>query len=189
MKCGESNKSEESRCSKCGRTLLPGKAVGSRIKDLGWILVLFIVIYGVFLLAADKFSPLLLLLVMGVPLLIPLWGLWSLITPTDLAQKYAMRAERHVEIDLQQALTDYSEAIRLSNDRKTLPGERNLENPYYHYDRGEVYEKMGRLKEAHADFQVAVKIGSRSEAFRSKFKTALDRTTQKLEKKAPERKS
>jgi hypothetical protein len=126
-KCKEINDAEASQCQKCGKNLLPGITFLDRIGIFiggiigfgfcGWMLQwlnqnpeltqgaeVTICVSPVFW-------------VIGL-VIFPILTLVEVLKKTPDYERYALRAERHKKIDLQQSVADLSEAIKLAPQKK-----------------------------------------------------------------------
>ncbi len=125
IRCTTVNPSTSDTCSQCGADLLPGESAVSRFVYIA---------LGVFVAAALSGTALLLLTTAAAnpvtrwaaPLLISAGvifmglAIYVALYKTPLWQRYAARARRHVDIDAQQALSDYTEALKLAPERDKL---------------------------------------------------------------------
>ena len=123
-RCGTANPADSLRCGRCKTDLLPGERAVVRIGYLA-AGILFAVLGG-FLAWRFTVSPPDVLV--GVCLTSPVaWALAALgaliggivfaIRRTPLHERYAIRARRHVELDADQALADFNQALALAPDK------------------------------------------------------------------------
>jgi hypothetical protein len=148
LKCETNNLSTLDTCDACGANLLPGEGVGERIGNViaG---ILGGVIAGVaayLMIQADIKTPDCWIIspasCMLAAFALPVMGIASALRKTPLYQRYARRARRHIELDIEQAVTDFSLALESSpgDDKAGLLKER-----------AELYEKLGMQEEALRD--------------------------------------
>ena len=182
--CQAINGSHSTKCDQCGVDLLPVRAKSERKTLLVGGLVSLIIAIAIFVAAR------LIVIALNIPpegrslpedliirglvvasfitLFFSLMLLWRALGPTPWHEKYAIRAKRHEEIDAQQAEADYGEAIRHA------PKEYR-----YRRERGLLYEKMGKLREAHDDFQAALSLTPKDKDARSQVESDLRRLGEK----------
>ncbi|MHB9032300.1 MAG: zinc finger Ran-binding domain-containing protein [Anaerolineae bacterium] len=117
--CTALNEPSREACSQCGAELLPGEGVITRLVYIG---------LGLFVAAALVVTALLLFAYApanpntrwAAPILIAVGAVfmglsvYASLYKTPLWQRYAARARRHVDLDTEQALADYTQALRLA---------------------------------------------------------------------------
>jgi tetratricopeptide (TPR) repeat protein len=162
INCNNMNESTQTECNKCGETLLPGRSRKERVINLAKSIVALVlsVILSILSMPSQEItqtnnvtgktymggetccSCIVVLL-----FIVFIYYFWQAIRPIPLHEKYAMRAERQVDIDKEQAEKDYGNAIAIS-----------AKNISYRYKRGILFENNGKLKEALTDYQEAQKL-------------------------------
>lgn len=151
VKCKEQNPANLENCQNCGHTLLPGETFGDRITIfIAGLIGMGISIGMLFLL--EKYPDLTDLsqcLIFARPEVwfigivgFPITGLIGALRKTPMYKKYENRAQRHQEIDPEQALVDLSEALQLAPEK---------EKAGLLKQRSALFNKLGREKEALQD--------------------------------------
>lgn len=147
-KCETNNLASRETCDACGANLLPGEGIGERIGNViaGIIGGIIAGVAAYLMIQAEIETPDCWIIspasCMFAALAIPVMGIVSALRRTPLHQRYARRARRHVELDMEQAVADFSKALENApeDDRAGLLKER-----------AELYEKLGMQEEAMRD--------------------------------------
>jgi len=148
-KCSSLNPPEQQRCQNCGRSLLPGTGVLVRI----FVLLFSIAIagLGVFILSRMMNNPdykglgcaLTSPILWGIVVVVmPISGLVYALKPTPLFERYLDRGKRHVNLDKDQALADFSKALELAPEKERAPILK---------ERAKLLESMGQTEQATRD--------------------------------------
>jgi hypothetical protein len=148
LKCETNNLSTRETCDACGANLLPGEGFGERIGNVvaGIIGGIIAGVVAYLMIQAEIETPDCWIIsptsCMFAAFAVPVMGIVSALRRTPLHQRYARRARRHVELDMEQAVADFSEALESApeDDRAGLLRER-----------AELYEKLGMQEEALRD--------------------------------------
>lgn len=150
-KCQEENPPELTACQKCGHTLLPGESFTDRlVVFIGGILGMGISIGMTYLLGKNpEFAETSQCCLFTRPeiwligiVAFPIMGIVGLLRKTPEYSRYAKRANRHLEIDPEQALADFSKALMLAPEKEKA----NLLK-----QRSALYAKMGKEENALQD--------------------------------------
>jgi hypothetical protein len=148
IKCQSPNQPDSVKCQQCNADLLPGDRLLDR---LGTLVAGFITATIAFLLAvvSDRLfeevpdclpaSPTVWLFVAGVSLLTAIVGV---VRKTPLHVRYAKRARRHVELDPEQALMDFSAALESAPEKQRAS---------LLQERAALYERLGKDSRAVKD--------------------------------------
>ena len=122
--CKTVNPPEKEICQSCGKSLLPGRGACVRIGVL--VVTLAIGAFGVWMLflRSDNVkipdlgcaltSPIFWII---VTISVPIMGLVFTLQRTPAHEKYVDRANRHLQLDPQQALTDFNRALQLAPEK------------------------------------------------------------------------
>jgi len=165
VKCKTPNPPTEAVCKQCGADLLPGTSLGERLGMLGVMLALAVV-GGVLAVAGFRSESLVCLglgglaALSGVALLV--FGIAYAVGKTPVHERHLLRARRHLDLDPQQAIDDFTRALELTPQALDTVRRSILK------ERGALYQKLGRTAEAQADLQLLI-----------------DQTTQALDKASP----
>lgn len=148
-KCKTVNPPEQRYCINCRRDLLPGTGFGVRF--FAFLFSLAVAAVGVWILwrISTGFE----MPDLGCFLTSPIWwglmvvvmpvvGIIFLVKRTPIHERYFDRAKRHVNLDRDQALADFNEAIRLAPEKARLPILK---------ERAKLFEVLGQGKEALRD--------------------------------------
>jgi len=165
-KCKAQNISNASLCSKCGTSLLPGVTVAERIGSLIAAIVLGAIFGGliyafVFYLRPSLFvswfgwgigTSVAVFIIVGLVLLVGalislLVGIGNAIKKTPAYERYLNRAKRHIELDPNQSIEDYSMALKL------LPAKSAQIRIEILNERASVFNKLDMANEAKQDWQ------------------------------------
>lgn len=147
-KCEANNPSGRDVCEACGANLLPGESIRDRIGNLivgilGGVMAgvgaLLLIKYEVEIPECMIISPQACLF---AAIASPIAGLVSALQKTPLYKRYATRARRHIEIDPEQAIADFSQALETAPEK---------EQAGLLKERAALYEKLGMEKEATRD--------------------------------------
>ena len=150
-KCQEENPPELTACQKCGHTLLPGESFTDRlVVFIGGILGMGISIGMTYLLGKNpEFAETSQCCLFTRPeiwligiVAFPIMGIMGLLRKTPEYSRYAKRANRHLEIDPEQALADFSKALMLAPEKEKA----NLLK-----QRSALYAKLGKEENALQD--------------------------------------
>lgn len=157
QKCNQQNTPEAQKCSQCGANLLPGAGIKERLGQLGCLVVAGILIPVLAFLIVPRLGVgniLDSLIGMGMIVLSVIAGIVFILLGISLAvgktpahDKYRRRAERHVEIDPQQAIADYGAAIKLAPEAIAF----DLLSA-----RARLYHKQGMIEEEKSDWRSAL---------------------------------
>jgi len=175
-KCKANNPPEADRCEQCGANLLPGESLGERALWLvGGIIGTGLSAGMLYLLSTNPESietsefclftnPVVWMIGIFV---FPISGLVSALRKTPLYKRYENRAKRHINLDWEQALTDFSKAIELApkkvqasllKQRADVYKAHGMEDDYL-TDRLEYMESEGAYQ-GQADFAQVFKLDS-----------------------------
>lgn len=123
--CKTQNESGRAECQRCGRDLLPGEPLSSRLVYIG--LGLFVALMlGATAWLLSSLAQASQLTRWGVPLLLGAailflgLAIYAAFFKTPVWQRYVLRARRHVETDPAQAMDDYAEALKTAPARERL---------------------------------------------------------------------
>lgn len=149
-KCKSVNSPDLEHCQKCNAKLLPGEDLATRIGAL--IVAALMTALGVFILyrmSLNNFEVTNSVCFITSPVFwgiwvisIPFMGLFYALRPTPRFQKFVNRAERHKELDPNQALSDFNQALNLAPEK---------ERAGILKKRAAFYQKLGQQKEAVLD--------------------------------------
>jgi ribosomal protein L40E len=157
QKCNQQNAPEAQKCSQCGANLLPGAGIKERLGLLGCLVVAGILIPVLALLILPRLAVgnildnlilmgmILLSIVAGIVFI--LLGISMAVGKTPVYDRYKRRAERHVDIDPQQAIADYGKAIELAPEAIAF----DLLSA-----RARLYQKQGMTEESKSDWRRAL---------------------------------
>jgi len=162
-KCKAQNPDDRRKCQRCGADLLPGHGIGTRMPILlfgflvtagtAYVAYYLFDLHGNFIVRAgtDIENPLIpeWLYWCGSPLLWGIAAIWFLIgslyygvRKTPFYERYRERAKHHVDLDVEQALADFSQALLLAPEK---------ERAAILQERAKLYESLGRETEATRD--------------------------------------
>jgi hypothetical protein len=159
--CKTANTSTAQTCSKCKKSLLPGRTLKERWNEattgvfvIGAAAILGLISYGLLQIELPGILACLQVFVymatagLAIFAFIGFWGfLGSALNPfTSKKERYFLRAKRHFLVDKERALSDINEAIY-----------QDPENINYLSYRSKLYEESGRLGEALADQEKILK--------------------------------
>jgi len=157
QKCNQQNVPEAQKCSQCGANLLPGAGIKERLGQLGCLVLAGILIPVLALLILPRLAVgniLDNLILMGMTILsivaggvFILLGISMAVGKTPVYDRYKRRAERHVDLDPQQAIADYGVAIDLAPEAIAF----DLLSA-----RARLYQKQGMIEESKADWRRAL---------------------------------
>ena len=157
QKCNQQNAPEAEKCIQCGTNLLPGADIKERLGQLGCFVVAGILIPILALIILPRLAVgniLDNLILMGITVLsffagivFILLGISMAVGKTPVYDKYKRRAERHVELDPQQAISDYGNAIKLAPEAIAF----DLLSA-----RARLYHKLGMIEEEKSDWRQAL---------------------------------
>jgi tetratricopeptide (TPR) repeat protein len=144
QKCKHENAPSALKCRQCGTNLLPGTGVGERLGILGCsIIIAGISLALVFLVFIKTDIKLMLGVILFGVLMLGFGFFWS-ISKMPLYERYEARAKRHVSLDPQQAIADYTSAIDLTPKVKAIDFLR---------ERAKLYQNQGLIEAAKTDWQ------------------------------------
>ena len=147
-KCETNNTSSHDVCEECGAKLLPGEGIGDRLGNLiVGILGGIMAGAGAYVLVEAQIElpecmPVSPAACIFAAIASPIAGLVSALRKTPLYKRYATRARRHIEIDPEQAVADFSQALDTAPEK---------ERAGLLKERAALYEKLGMEKEATRD--------------------------------------
>lgn len=146
QKCKQANAPDAPKCSQCGTDLLPGTGAGVRLGGLGCFIIIAAIAFALAFFVLKNNIILLSLLVLFGVLELGYGIYWSLrkIPPYE---RYETRAKRHVELDPQQAISDYGSAIGLAPEAKAFD---------LCCERAKFLQSQGLTEEARSDWQRAL---------------------------------
>jgi hypothetical protein len=160
-KCKTVNPPSAEKCSKCGKDLLPGSSFSERVTGFGCMIVLAAIsIPGMYFCSRSAIAigegtgRSIALLILG-PVMAVIFLIIALVIAfrkVALFERYQNRAERHIKLDPQQAIQDYSQAFA-NLPRKTSDLGFQLKNK-----QAEVFTQLGMINEAQANYQQALAI-------------------------------
>ena len=137
-KCQARNSTAQEVCLRCGASLLPGRSIGDRVKRL----VLTILVSGFFAALAVLLSELgqeelycWYSFVLMQSLFSFVGGLAWAFGRTPEYEKHIRRAQRHIAIEPEQALADFTQALKLAPEKERTKISRQ---------RTQICEKLGR---------------------------------------------
>lgn len=148
-KCKSLNPPDKQRCQNCGKSLLPG--TGALVRIIVLIFSFGIAALGVFIISRMINNPdykglgcaLTSPIFWGIVVVVmPISGLVFALKPTPLFEKYLERGKRHVNLDKDQALADFSKALELAPEKERAPILK---------ERAKLLESMGQLEQATRD--------------------------------------
>jgi Bacterial SH3 domain len=147
QKCKSENPPTQVKCRQCGAKLLPAEGIGTRIGYfVGGLLGAGVFGYLAYLGATNPESAPMIcqspVQAGFISILSALLGIGMALRRTPVYIRYANRAERHVELNLPQALTDMSQAIELAPEK---------ERADLISKRIKIFEKLGMEREALRD--------------------------------------
>jgi uncharacterized OB-fold protein len=148
LKCQSENTPDREKCQECGADLLPGEGISDRLGNLV-IGILAGVLSGIaayVMIESDIELPDCLIIspqaCMFTTIAAPIAGLVSAVRKTPLYKRYATRARRHIELDPEQAIADFSQALETAPEK---------ERAGLLKERSTLYEKLGMEEEATRD--------------------------------------
>jgi len=157
QKCNQQNAPEAEKCRLCGANLLPGADIKERLGQLGCFVVVGILIPILALIILPRLAVgniLDNLILMGITVLsfvagivFILLGISMAVGKTPVHEKYKRRAERHVDLDPQQAISDYGAAIELAPEAAAF----DLLSA-----RARLFHKQGMIEEEKSDWRRAL---------------------------------
>jgi len=162
-KCNATNLPTAEKCNQCGANLLPGTSIGERLKGIGVLFLAAILIIPIMYLcstaanaAGESTGTRMALLVLGpvFALIFIGGGLAVAFRKSKLYEKYQRRAQRHIELNPQQAINDFTQAIS-STPEKSRDFKLTLLK-----QRASVYEKEGMFRQAQQDYQQALALAT-----------------------------
>lgn len=145
-KCQAENPPTEDVCSQCRASLLPGRSIGSRLGSVGGGIAAGIISAALvyFFSQMEEPPPCCLSpekLALGV-IALPIIGIVDALRKTPLHERYAMRARRHVDLDAEQAMADFGQALELAPEKARAALLK---------ERAALYEKLGLDEESVRD--------------------------------------
>jgi tetratricopeptide (TPR) repeat protein len=149
-KCKTKNEVGEKICKQCGANLLPKEGLADRIGNLivgvvGGVLC-GLVAYNLFnnpeLAESFTVCPTNPVTWLIVAIVFPITNLALALRKTPEYLRYAIRARRHIELDPEQAIEDFSQALELAPQKERA----SILN-----ERASLYKKLGREKEETRD--------------------------------------
>ena len=147
-KCEANNPSGRDICEECEAKLLPGESIRDRIGNLiTGILGGIMAGVGAYLLIEFEVEVPECIIIspqacLFAAIALPIAGLISALRKTPLYKRYATRARRHIEIDPEQAIADFSQALEIAPEK---------ERAGLLKERAALYEKLGLEQEATRD--------------------------------------
>jgi hypothetical protein len=147
QKCKTENPPTQVKCRQCGAKLLPAEGIGTRIGYFaGGLLGAGVFGYLAYLSATNPESAPMIcqspVQAGFISIFSVLFGIGMALRRTPAYMRYANRAERHVELNLPQALADMSQAIELAPEK---------ERADLISKRIKIFEKLGMEREALRD--------------------------------------
>lgn len=148
LKCQSENTTDRNKCQECGADLLPGEGISDRLGNLfaGIFAGILSGIGAYLLIKSDVELPDCLLIspqaCLFATIAAPIAGIVSAVRKTPLYKRYATRARRHVELDPEQAIADFSHALEIAPEK---------EQAGLLKERAALYEKLGMEEEATRD--------------------------------------
>jgi hypothetical protein len=148
LKCQAENTPDREKCQECGADLLPGEGIKDRLGNLViGILTGVLSGIGVYLMMKHDIEVPDCLIIspqacLFTTIAAPIAGLVSAVRKTPLYKRYATRARRHVELDPEQAVADFSRALEIAPEK---------ERAALLKERASLYEKLGMEEEATRD--------------------------------------
>jgi len=150
-KCKHKNKAQSTFCEQCNADLLPGEGIQDRVGNMVVGVVGGLMTGGIsyFLITHPEFveTSEICLLTNPIPWLfatfaVPISSIALALRKTPTFTKYENRAKRHVELDAEQALEDFSKALELAPKK---------EHARLLQQRSTLYTKLGREEDAIRD--------------------------------------
>jgi len=148
VKCETNNTTSRDICEECGANLLPGEGIGDRLGNLiVGILGGVMAGAGAWLLSeapieVPECMPVSPAACIFAAVASPIAGLVSALRKTPLYKRYTTRARRHIELDPEQAVADFSQALETAPEK---------ERAGLLKERAALYEKLGLEEEATRD--------------------------------------
>ena len=148
VKCGAENPPTGKACEKCGADLLPGEGIADRLGYLiggilaGAVALGLAYVFGTLLVDAPECCPSSPAVWLAVAVVSPITGLVAALRRTPMYARYAKRARRHIELDPEQAVADFTQALAAAPEK---------EQAGLLKERAKLYEKLGMEEEATRD--------------------------------------
>lgn len=167
QKCKTQNDPAQAVCSNCGAELLPARGIGSRLGTL----LLLIVACGVlpaipvyFIFRPETPNPILkwvgYFLIAGAVMGL-MYAFYDSFRKTLIHERYAIRARRHVKLDLQQAIADFTKALELLElvPQEERPPEllESGRSPLLK-ERAAIYKDLGMRQEMESDWNEIINL-------------------------------
>ncbi|HCM96481.1 MAG: hypothetical protein A2X25_00010 [Chloroflexi bacterium GWB2_49_20] len=158
-KCKTQNRADAQKCSQCGKDLLPGSGFGERASGFGCMIVLAALSIPIMYFCSQSaiavgegtgFSTALLILGPIFALMFLLFGLILAFRKVPMYERYQKRAERHILLDPQQALVDFTQAIA------NLPNKTSAIRLKLLKQRAELYTQQEMHNDAQTDYRQAL---------------------------------
>jgi hypothetical protein len=160
QKCKHINTPEAEKCEQCMTNLLPGVPIRQRLWGIVVVLICAFIFIAIlkWILAQIPFvlsdvpalgaiasivGALLCLLGVGI-------GIFMIVERIPRYARYMIRAERHMEIDSEQAIQDFGSALIALMNEKTSDLTLSRTKQIYQ-ERAALYQKAGNTKEANKD--------------------------------------
>jgi tetratricopeptide (TPR) repeat protein len=173
QKCKTQNDPAQVVCSNCGAELLPARGIGSRLGTL----LLLIVACGVlpaipvyFIFRPETPNPILkwvgYFLIVGAVMGL-MYAFYDSFRKTLIHERYAIRARRHVKLDPQQAIADFTKALELVPQKERTPQQPETESapllpetertPLLK-ERAAIYKDLGMRQEMESDWNEIINL-------------------------------
>jgi tetratricopeptide (TPR) repeat protein len=160
-KCKTVNPTNAEKCGKCGKDLLPGSSFGERVTGFGCMILLAAISIPAMYFCSSSAIAIgegtgrsIALLILG-PIMAVSFLIIALVIAfrkVALYERYQNRANRHIKLDPQQAIQDFSQAF------VNLPQKTSDLGVQILISQAELFTQEGRNYEAQAGFQQALAI-------------------------------
>ena len=158
-KCKTQNDPAQATCSKCGAELLPARGIGSRLGMLLGLILLCGVLPAIpvyYIFRPETPNPILkwvgYILIAGAVMGL-MYAFYDSFRKTLIHERYAIRARRHVKLDAQQAIADFTKALELVPQEGRSPQELGTDRTPLLKERAAIYKDLGMMQEMEADWE------------------------------------
>lgn len=146
----------KSHSSKATRSL-PGRGLRERIAGLALAVGCGAILLGIPYLTNGHIPFVVLLLLFPILIVVAIGGLRMAFGSTSLPERYRARARRLSQSDPEQAVVDYTEALKLSEGTNRPAFRRTIL-----YERAQIFKRLGQMDDAIADLDLYVQSLKRS---------------------------
>jgi len=169
QKCKTQNLPDQVTCDHCGAELLPAKGFGSRLGSflLGIIVTLITLIPVYFIFRAETPHPILKWIgyfFIALAFLFLSYFTLEAVRKTNIHERYAIRAKRHLKLDAQQALADFTKALELAPKTEHIPLLK---------ERAAIYKTLGLKDELVSDWDAILDLVPAKERIQTLRKRAV----------------